>query len=381
MRRFNHIRSIFNRNHLPFETFGALKNILAEHYALGKLVKVRKIDKGYVNVSYEIRMFRDGKTHRYLLRCYRKGVRHEKIRFEHALLKQLVRKRFVFSPRVIETTSGKTYVEWRKKKKGGKHQEYYLALFNFLRGEDKYSWDNPVCTAEELADAARVLALYHSTVFGWQAKERWEKPVFVEYMPAMRAGWNRYSQEAEHSIFDRYFLRRVDYLSTFLKGLRASMGSGTYSVLPHVAIHGDYHPGNLKYKDEKVIGMFDFDWAKMDTRCFDVSLAVNYFCSSWEGSQDGHLLLDRVETFLDAYQETAQARGGLGALNDLELQCFPEMMMMSNFSIIDWTVKDFYKAKPDPDEYETYLRHNVRLLQWLERNRDMLAGSIQTYRQ
>ncbi len=133
--------------------------------------------------------------------------------------------------------------------------------------------------------------------------------------------------------------------------------------------------------DEKVIGMFDFDWAKMDTRCFDVSLAVNYFCSSWEGSQGGHLLLDRVETFLDAYQETAQARGGLGALNDLELQCFPEMLMMSNFSIIDWTVKDFYKAKPDPDEYETYLRHNVRLLQWLERNRDMLAGSIQTYRQ
>lgn len=150
--------------------------------------------------------------------------------------------------------------------------------------------------------------------------------------------------------------------------------------MPHVVIHGDYHPGNLKFQDGKVVGVFDFDWAKIDARCFDVCLAVNYCCTSWEESKDGELLFDRVEIFLNAYQQAAKELNRLGALNDLELQCFPEMLMMSNVSTIDWTVKTFYKTTPDPDEYQTYLRHNVRLMQYLERERDVLAECILKYR-
>jgi homoserine kinase type II len=268
----------------------------------------------------------------------------------------------------------------KKKKGGGKKQKYYIAVFSYLRGEDKYSWDTPLCTDKELADAARVLALYHNTVFGWQVKEKWKKPVFADYIPSIIEKWSCYSQEAEHSVFDLYFLDQFDDLLRFLKGLMKSPGQKKYNVMPHIAIHGDYHPGNLKFHNEKVIGVFDFDWAKIDTRCFDVSLAVNYFCSSWKETKDGGILLDRVEAFLDAYQEAAKAKDGLGALNGLELDYFPEMMMMSNLFVINWTVKSFYQTKPDPEEYQTYLRHNISLMEWLEHYRERLAKCILKYR-
>jgi homoserine kinase type II len=157
-------------------------------------------------------------------------------------------------------------------------------------------------------------------------------------------------------------------------------GQQRYAMMPHVVIHGDYHPGNLKFHDGKVVGVFDFDWAKIDTRCFDVALAVNYFCMSWEGSKDGELLLDRVRIFLNAYQQALKDLNGLSGLHDLELLCFPEMLMMSNVSTIDWMVKTFYTTTPDPDEYQTYLRHNVRLMQSLERDRERLSECMLTYR-
>lgn len=380
--KLHHIRVLLDKNRSPDEIFEVLKTLLVEYYDLGELVHVKRNEKGYVNVNYEIEMLRDGKIKRYLLRCYRKGVRRKRIKFEHGLLKLLCKRQFILSPRVIATRRGKTYVRIvQKKTGGGKKQKYYMSVFSYLGGEDKYGWDVPLCTDEELADAARVFAVYHNTVFGWNAKNRREKPIFLEYIPLMIKKWNHYTQKAaSRSAFEGYFLEQFDYLLRFLRGFMKVSGQQRYNSMPHVVIHGDYHPGNLKFQDGNVVGVFDFDWAKIDARCFDVCLAVNYFCASWEGSKDGELLFDRVEIFLNAYQQAAKELNSLGALNDLELQCFPEMLLLSNLSTIDWTVKTFYKTSPDPDEYQTYLRHNVRLMQCLERDRDVLTKCILKYR-
>ncbi len=374
------IREFFYRNQVPLENFKVLQNILSEHYTLGTFIRCRRIHTGYVNVSYELEMFRNGKPRRYLLRCYRMGTRGKKIRFEHALLRQLFKRQFVFSPRVIDTKYGKTYVKLEQKPKRGIQQTYYLAVFSFLQGEDTYRWDAPLCTDEELADAAKVFALYHNTVFGWETEETCKKLLFVDYIPSIMEQWSSYTQTTVRSAFDLYFLEQFDDLLRCLKSSLTFPGQGKYNAMPRLIIHGDYHPGNLKFQNGKVAGVFDFDWAKMETRCFDISLAINYFCTSWEETKDGELLVDRVETFLGAYLEAAKEMEGLGSLNNLELECLPAVMMMSNLAIMDWTVNDFYKTRPDPEEYQTYLRHSVRLLQWLERNRDVLAECILRYR-
>ena len=380
--RLHPIRVLLDKNRFPDEIFEALNSLLGEYYDLGKLVNVQRNERGYVNVGYEIEMLRAGKSQRYFLRCYRQGVCRKRIKFEHGLLKQLYKRQFMLSPRVIQTNHGTTYVRIvQKKKDGGKKQKCYISIFSYLRGEDKYSWDVPLCTVAELADAARVLALYHNTVFGWKTKNTWGKPIFLEYLPRMVETWKTYTRKASgQSAFEGYFLEQFEYLLGILKGFMNFPGQQRYTMMPHVVIHGDYHPGNLKFQDGKVVGVFDFDWAKIDARCFDVCLAVNYFCTSWEGSKDGQLLLDRVDVFLNAYQQAAKELNRLGGLNDLELLCFPEMLLMSNVSTIDWTVKTFYKTTPDPDEYQTYLRHNVRLMQYLKQDRDVLSKRILKYR-
>jgi homoserine kinase type II len=351
---------------LDKDTCKYLEKIVAEYYDLGQMIRVEQSDLGYINVSYELVMLAGGVKEQYLLRRYRAGSHENKIKFEHALLRELHKRRFTLTPGLIETKQGHTYLEVDDL--FGASQNAYLALFTYLPGEDRYSWDQPLCTAEELRGAAEVLALYHNTILGWEGIGEWQGERIIDKIPLMIEKWKRHARNPADSSFDSHFLREVFFLTNILGKSRYAPVRSVYDGLPHLAIHGDFHPGNLRFSHGQISGVFDFDWSEMDSRCFDVGLALMYFCSSWENNSNGDLLLDRIETFLESYQEGARAMDALGPLSPAELQYLPRMILAANACIIDWTLDDYYEFRPDPDEYLRYLRHGVNLMKWLETN-------------
>lgn len=354
------------------DTFTTVKRILEAHYDIGRLIRKKRILRGYINESYEIEMVYHGRKNRYLLRRYRQGTGKEKIKFEHALLKTLQKRGFKFSPRLVTTKGGGTFIqtEWDVKDKFPKD---YVAILSYLPGKDKYTWDVPNCSEEELKSAAEMLAIYHDTIFNWQGIKKWKENTVFDDIKLFAQIWEKFTQYNGQSPFDRYFL---DHFETLQKMLVRTMSKNVYYSLPHLVIHGDYHPGNLKFQNGKVTGVFDFDWSKMDSRCVDVGLAVVYFCFAWKGASDGDLELDRVGSFLKAYQEAAGYRGVLGPLNSAEVECLPDMMHMGNLWVLNWTLDDFYNLNPDPKQYLKYLRHGVRSGKWLAGNFDGLTKYI-----
>jgi homoserine kinase type II len=350
-------------------------NILSEHYDIGQLVHQEKIERGYINDSYKIEMLRDGKQSRYLLRRYRHGTPEQKVRFEHALLHELQAREFVFSPRVIPTKEGTSYVkiEHRLKKQA---RRIYMAVFSFMPGEDKCSWDHPLYSDEELINSAQILALYHNKIFGWQGTEDWRVRSTNDEINLMAPKWEGYARNATDSPFDKFFLEQFNDLLGMLENIPFQE---KYNALPRLAIHGDYHPGNLKFQDGKVTAVLDFGWSKIDARCIDVGLAILYFCTSWHVATDGNLQLDRASNFLGAYQQTAKDINTVGPLNQLELEYLPQMIHMGNLIVIDWILRQFYSAAPDPQQYLRYLRHSIALNRWLKNNLNDLASCIQQH--
>jgi homoserine kinase type II len=144
------------------------------------------------------------------------------------------------------------------------------------------------------------------------------------------------------------------------------MDGGEYRDIVQMVIHCDYHPGNLKFQDSQITGLFDFDWSKIDVRCFDVGLALMYFCTPWRGEEDGHFRLDETAVFLNAYQAALRDTEGAGPLTDAELKYLPHMISAGNMYVLRWAIEDFYSKEVEPDEYLVYLKHNVHLMQWLE---------------
>ena len=132
--------------------------------------------------------------------------------------------------------------------------------------------------------------------------------------------------------------------------------------------------GNQKWVDEQVVGLFDFDWSKLDYRVFDVALAVVYFCSSWEGPDMGELRRDKAAVFVRAYQDEAARWTDPGPMSARELAVLPRMIANANLFVLNWDVTYYYAdADPDVDEYMVYLTENVTLMESIEDHIDELA--------
>ncbi len=347
------------------EAFEYVRAIVDGHYDIGRLVRAEPVDKGYINVSYRLATRREGRERPYILRRYRSGTDLARIRFEHALMGELERRGFTLTPAPIPARSGDTVVAAAGA--GANH----VALFSFLEGDEPYAWDRAGCRNSELADAARVLAAYHRTLHGWRPPGSERGRRLVDDLPAFAGQWSALEPEAGESVFHAYFRRHRPALVERAVALQKALPRSTYDTLPHLAVHGDFHPGNLKFGGGRVIGLFDFDWAKMDARSFDVALAVTYFCALWDGPEG--LDTEALALFLGTYQRQCSGFPP-GPLGGIELDWLPALIEAANLYVLAWTIGDFFRFRPDAAEYLRYLRHGVRLARWLEDHREDLAG-------
>jgi len=355
-----------------------LEGIISKHYEIGDLVNYEQLHSGYVNISYIIETVIKGRKNKYFLRRYKKGIREEEVEFEHSVIKHLVKKEFNLVARVINTRDGKTFVK-QFEDGDDEDKDVFYAVFDFLPGEDKYTWFNPACSDEELQNAAAVLAQFHDAVSDLSPEGKRYEPKIIDLLPGIAENVEKYAKRAGKTEFDAYLLENLDpILRTINRTLRA-ISKREYKQLVHQVIHCDYHPGNLKFQNGKITGLFDFDWSKVDARCFDVALAITYFCITWKGQKDGDLQLNKAAAFLNAYQNTLRGTHshshsrGAGLLSDTELKYLPHLISASNIYVLNWAIVDFYGNEVDPHKYLVYLQHSVHIMRWLE-NEDNWAN-------
>jgi homoserine kinase type II len=337
--------------------------IVEELYDIGRVKEVYEIFGGYINRSFGIVVQTNEGSKDYFLRKYKQGIALNEVKFEHALINHCIEKGLTVVARVIANRKNRTYVK-------PSNSRSIFAVYEYLSGEDKYTWDNPTLNDEEYSNAAKMLADFHNAARDFDPKGLQRKEAkILDLLPTFSVGLKRIAQTAGTGIFHRYFL---DHLEDILKVIDKTHFDDTDTVkMPYNPIHCDYHPGNLKFENNQVVGIFDFDWSKVDLRLFDVSLALDYFCSSWEDEHDGEMLLNKCNLFLTTYQEKMCRLSKLEPLNKIEVKNLPVMLAAANLYLINWIVATYY-ADPDLNDYEylAYLKHTVRLMHWIEKHED-----------
>ena len=53
-----------------------------------------------------------------------------------------------------------------------------------------------------------------------------------------------------------------------------------YPNLPRAVIHGDIHPGNVKFQGASVTAVYDFDYLSLQARCRDLVDALMFFAAN-----------------------------------------------------------------------------------------------------
>jgi homoserine kinase type II len=349
-----------------------VEEIVNDEYDLGDVIRAERIFGGYVNASFAVWTRTASGEHKYFVRKYSRAIKEREVRFEHALLTHLERHGFDLASSVFPNRHGGTFVT-REEVVEGKPHTVFFGVFRLLEGEDKYTWVKNRLTDREFDSGARVLAQFHHSAFDFDPGDlAREQPPIMEFVPTLAGTFKACAAKATGTAFDDHFLAKIPaILDVIAKGVEVESQLGGLPVNP---VHCDYHPGNLKWVDEQGVGLFDFDWSKLDYRVFDVAQGVVYFCSSWEGPDRGELRLDKAAVFVRAYQDEAARWADPGPMSARELAVLPRMIANANLFILNWDVTYYYAdADPDVDEYMIYLTENVALMECIEDHFDELA--------
>jgi len=350
-----------------------LAEVVDADYDLGDVVRVEQIFGGFENLSFAV-ITRDGDgERRNFVRKYKYGTVEREIRYEHALVRHIRDKGFELPARVFETRAGDTLVK-REELLGAERVERFFAVYEMLTGEDKYTWTANRCTDAEYEDGARILARFHQAAADFEPGDlNREQPPIMDYLATMPGTFNGYAAATKGTKYDHYFLSR-------LPGILAAIDRGLalapeLEMLPRCPTFCDYHPGNLKWRDGHGVGLFDFDWTKLDYRLFDIAIGIVYFCTSWADKDDGELRLDKAEIFLKAYQDEASRADVPGPVTDGELAALPRMLAIAALYVVSWDIVAYYIDRdPNEDEYLFFLEHNVAFVDFIEAHLDDLAA-------
>lgn len=310
----------------------------------------------------------------------KKGITEKEILFEHSLIDWAKKHGLSVAAGLIPTKDGSTYVKVLEMEDDTPVTRYF-AIYEFLEGEDKYTWDAPNLTDEEYISTAEVLATMHNATRDFDPKglERVEPPI-MDFLPTLPETYKKFAAlELPNNKFHQYFNDNLDEILAVIDRVIKAIPKEKVERMPKNPIHCDVHPGNFKYTDGKAVGIFDFDWAKIDLRLFDVCQAISYCCSSWDPETDGVLRLDKCEIFLRAYQNKLKELGGLPPFNLTEREMLPHMLAAANIYLINWDVTAYYADYENLNvfEYMAYLQHNVKLMKFIEDHLQEIAKIVE----
>ena len=346
-------------------------------YDLGEVKEVHQIFGGYVNTSFGVYTEKDGKKHEYFVRKYKKGIQENEMELEHSLIDFSIANGLDIAAGLIRSKDGKTFIKLPESLNGEVTYRYF-AVYDFLDGEDKYTWIDPYLTDEEFTAFAGVLANFHNASRNYDPKGRERvEPKILDFVKILPQKFTEFSKTDINNKFHSFCLQNLDDILTSIG--RVSIPDADVAKMPYNPIHSDYHPGNVKFRDGKVVGIFDFDWAKIDLRLFDVCFAIVYSCCAWEdlpdGSTDGDLRLHACQLFLKGYQDKLKELGELEPLNETELKNFPIMVEAANCYLINWCLSAYYDDVENLNVYEylAYLTHQIKMMKWIEAHKADLA--------
>ncbi len=347
-------------------------NIVTKHYALGELIDAKEIHGGYCNRSFRLVFEKNDHRIKYLVRRYNPKTTEKEIKFEHALVGHLKKNGFDMVAGVIPNKTGGSYV---KEKPSGKSpmDNGFWAVFEFLEGEDRYTWTDTNVASEDMISAAKVLAQLHIAGQDFRKPPDAERVQLkiMDFLPTFRGVYAEFTRRVGNRNCDHTFLNHRDVILKTID--RNLIQEPDLLKLPRLPIHCDYHQGNLKYQGTNVIGVFDFDWSKIDLRLFDLALALVYFGAVWDGPQAGSLDLAKVKLFLNTYNRACKETANPGPLTQLEKRYLPCLLASANLYVLHWTIVDFYSLdNPDDAEYMKYLNHGINLMGWIEVQKDRL---------
>lgn len=326
--------------------------VVLSHYDIGVIESVEEFRRGSRRAP---KLVIKSSLGQFLLKRRAPGRTDEsRATFSHAIQAQLVAKQFPL-PHLVRTRDAQQTMFVN----GGSIYE----MFEFIPGHPYTQ------SIESTADAGRVLALFHKLLESFQS-------------PIQPPAGSYHGAVAVEQSFDRvlrHLSNRADValtcrflLDSYLHARDSTEDAGI-SRWPAQIVHGDWHPGNMLFRDNRVAAVIDYDSARILPRVIDAANGALQF-SILGGGEDlsqwpAHIDERRFKPFLRAYD-------GVTLLSQAEIRATPWLMIEALVAEAVYPIAatgQFGKL-----EGTAFLAMVQRKVVWLQQNADRLVALLST---
>ncbi len=187
-------------------------------------------------------------------------------------------------------------------------------LFEYIPGQ------NYPMTLESTGDAGRILALFHKLLETFQSTYQASSGSY-HMAPAVESGLRQIPKTLANTVnitdICTYLLQSYNHAASTVDRL------GLESW-PKQIVHGDWHPGNMLFRDNRVVAVIDYDSARMLPRIMDIANGVLQL-SIIGGDEDVAKWPDQVDEsrfkrFMRGYDEVV-------LLSEAEIHAIPWLMV------------------------------------------------------
>ena len=223
--------------------------IVLSHYEIGVIKEVREFPRGSRRAP---KLYLNAETGQYLLKRRARGRDDaNKVTFAHLIQLHLAKQQYPL-PHLIGT-------------RRGNHSMLQLPtgiyeLFEFVPGQ------NYPQTLDATYEAGRALALLHKLLDGFQTEFK-PAPGSFHAAPAVEQGLKHIPKV----IVQPESITLCAALADAYRDAAARVERLGISTWPSQIVHADWHPGNLLFRDDRVVAVIDYDSSRVLPRIVDAA--------------------------------------------------------------------------------------------------------------
>ena len=280
--------------------------VVLSHFDIGVIDSIVEYPRGSRKAPKLLIVSEQGK---FLLKRRARGKDDPyKVAFSHAIQLYLASKQFPLPHLIGTRKENNSMLQWRN----GVYE-----LFEYIPGQSYPQ------TLESTFDSGRVLALYHKLLHDFRSE--WQ-PASGSYhaAPSVEQGLKLIPNAVQGGGDGA----DVGELLRFLQeSYRHAAQTGEHEGLdrwPKQIVHADWHPGNMLFRDNRVVAVIDYDSARLLPRIIDVANGALQF-SIIGGDED----LSKWPEYLDETRYRRYLRGydEVMLLSEAEIRAIPWLMI------------------------------------------------------
>ena len=254
---------------------------MLRHYSLQEPKVVHLIEASNRNENF---LIEDAFGQHYVLRRYRRNQDERRVRFQLQFQRHLSLNRYP-TAHIVETTAQRLFVH---------DSPTPWALFSFVKGSE-YDFSN----LEQVAKAGRMLAKFHQVAASFSEAE-----VITEWDQPFRSYWTgNYKEIATitEMFAGRGVEEEVQFIFSCWRWILHRWLLGRLDRLAQGWVHADYHGRNMLFKDDTLVGLFDFDVLFRGPLAYDLARSLWAFGRERRGST--HIREDAAKLCIQSYSE------------------------------------------------------------------------------